>query len=139
MIGAIAGDIIGSVYEANPIKTKNFPCKDLIKRELSDRFEYDLERTLEQIRPAYRFDVSCMGTVPQAVIAFLESNTYEDAVRNAISLGGDSDTLACIAGGIAEAFYGFVDPQIVVNVKSILPEELWSISEQFYNHLSKRQ
>lgn len=65
-----------------------------------------MERTLDQIRPAYRFDVSCIGSVPEAIIAFLESTGFEDALRNAISLGGDSDTQACIAGAIAEPFYG---------------------------------
>ena len=84
--------------------------KNLIKREVEHRFGYDLNRTLEDIRPSYRFDVSCQGTVPQAIIAFLESTSYEDAVRNAISLGGDSDTLACITGGIAEAYYGILSP-----------------------------
>ena len=62
--------------------------KNLIRREVVHRFGYDLDRTVEDIRPSYRFDVSCQGTVPQAIIAFLESNSYEDAVRNAISLGG---------------------------------------------------
>ncbi len=72
--------------------------KDLIRREIVDRFGYDLDRTLEHIRPSYGFDISCQGTVPEAIITFLDGDSYEDAVRNAISLGGDSDTLACIAG-----------------------------------------
>lgn len=111
--------------------------KSIIKQELTERFDYNFEKTLAQIRPTYGFDVSYAGTVPQAIIAFLESVSHEDAIRNAISLGGDSDTLACITGGIAEAFYGFVDPQIVVKVKSVLPEELWLISERFRSFLSK--
>ena len=67
---------------------------------------YDLDFTLDQIRPEYSFDVSCQGSVPQAIEAFLEGTDFEDVIRNAVSIGGDSDTIACIAGGIAEAFYG---------------------------------
>ena len=67
---------------------------------------YPLDFTLDDIRPEYSFDVSCQGSVPQAIVAFLESTGFEDAIRNAISIGGDSDTIAAIAGGIAGAFYG---------------------------------
>ena len=105
--------------------------KALIRREVVDRFGYDLNSTVEDIRPSYGFDVSCQGTVPQAIIAFLDSNSYEDAVRNAISLGGDSDTLACITGGIAEAYYGPVPPCILAAVKGRLTADLWRITEQF--------
>jgi len=83
--------------------------KEEIKRYIEDKYHYNLSRTLDEIRPAYRFDVSCMGTVPEAIIAFLESENFEDAIRNAISLGGDSDTLAAITGSIAEAAYGVPD------------------------------
>ena len=84
--------------------------KEVISEALfiADTFHYDLSRSLDDIRPEYVFDVSCQGTVPQAIQAFLESTDYENAVRLAISLGGDSDTLACITGGIAQAFYGGV-------------------------------
>jgi ADP-ribosylglycohydrolase len=76
-------------------------------RTLIERnFGYDLSLTLGEIRPSYRFNESCQDTVPQAIIAFLESADFEDAIRNAISLGGDSDTLAAITGSIAEAAYG---------------------------------
>jgi ADP-ribosylglycohydrolase len=105
--------------------------KARVKMELSERFGYDLDRSLDAIRPFYGFDVSCQGTVPEAVIAFLEADSYEDAVRNAISLGGDSDTLACITGAFAEAYYGPVGPQILEKVKTILAADLWSISERF--------
>lgn len=88
-----------SVYLARTTRDKT-----LIRREVADRFGYDLDRTVDDIRPSYAFDISCQGTVPEGIIAFLESDSYEDAVRNAISLGGDSDTLACITGGIAEAY-----------------------------------
>ena len=77
-----------------------------IKEYVEREFGYDLGRTLDEIRPGYRFNESCQGTVPQAIIAFLESTGFEDAIRNAISLGGDSDTLAAITGSIAEAAYG---------------------------------
>ena len=105
--------------------------KNLIRREVVDRFGYDLGRTVAEIRSSYRFDFSCQGTVPEAIISFLESDSYEDAVRNAISLGGDSDTLACITGGIAEAYYGPVASHILEKVKDCLTDDLWQITEQF--------
>jgi ADP-ribosylglycohydrolase len=83
--------------------------KAVIKEYLESKYGYNLSLTLEEIRPRYRFDVSCQGTVPEAVMAFLESVDFEDAIRNAISLGGDSDTLAAITGAIAEAAYGVPD------------------------------
>ena len=76
-----------------------------IQEKLEDIFEYDLSQKLEQIKLNYSFDVSCQGSVPQAITAFLESEDFEDAIKNAISLGGDADTQACIAGALAEAFY----------------------------------
>ena len=88
--------------------------KAAIRGEIAGRFAYDLDRTLDEIRPGYRFDVSCQGSVPESILAFLESESFEDAVRKAISLGGDSDTMAAIAGGIAEAFYGGVPDGIVM-------------------------
>jgi len=110
---------------------------DLIRSEVSARFDYDLNRKVEDIRPGYSHDESCQRTVPEAIIAFLDSTSYEDAIRNAISLGGDSDTLACIAGGIAEAYYGPPQHEIRAEVKGILPADLWSVTEQFctlYGH-----
>ncbi len=77
-----------------------------IKKYIEDEFGYDLDRTCDIIRPEYGFDESCQGTVPEAIVAFLDSTDYESAIRLAVSLGGDADTLACITGGIAEAFYG---------------------------------
>jgi ADP-ribosylglycohydrolase len=105
--------------------------KNLIRTETTSRFGYDLGRTVDDIRPTYRFDVSCQGTVPEAIIAFLDSDSYEDAIRNAVSLGGDSDTLACITGGIAEAFYGPVDPDIRTQVEQYLTPILREITGQF--------
>ena len=96
-----------------------------------ERFGYDLNRTIDTIRPDYHFDVSCQGTVPEAIIASLDSDSYEDALRNAISLGGDSDTLACITGGIAEAYYGPVPPIIREKVEECLTDDLWAITKEF--------
>lgn len=80
---------------------------------ITETFGYLLDEPIDEIRKHYRFDVTCAGSVPQAIRAFLESDGYEDAVRKAISIGGDSDTIACITGGIAEAFYGGVPQEIV--------------------------
>lgn len=82
----------------------NNASMDQLKRYVNTY--YDIDFTLDEIRPRYKFDVSCQGSVPQAFEAFFESNSYEDAIRNAISIGGDSDTIAAITGGIAEAYYG---------------------------------
>jgi ADP-ribosylglycohydrolase len=84
-----------------------------IREEIPALFGYDLSRTLDEIRPGYRFNENCQGTVPEAIIAFLESTDFEDAIRNAISLGGDSDTLAAITGGIAEAAYEI--PEVIAD------------------------
>jgi len=105
--------------------------KDTIRAEIAARFGYDLGRTVDMIRPSYSFDESCQGSVPEAIIAFLDSTSYEDAIRNAVSLGGDSDTLACITGGIAEAFYGSVSLEIRHKVGEILIPDLWRITESF--------
>lgn len=105
--------------------------KEQIRARLTQRFGYDLTRSVEDIRPSYGFDESCQGTVPEAIVAFLDSTSYEDAVRNAISLGGDSDTLACITGGIAEAFYGGVPEEIRAEVQARLAPDLWEVTETF--------
>ncbi|MCM2372395.1 ADP-ribosylglycohydrolase family protein [Aporhodopirellula aestuarii] len=107
ILGAMA--VAGSVFVARQGGTK-----DDIRKFVESEIGYDASRSLDSIRPAYSFDVSCSGSVPESIIAFLESSSVEDAVRLAISLGGDSDTMACIAGAIAEPFYGGV------------PESLWS-------------
>ena len=82
---------------------KNNASKEAIRDAMASRFGYDMDRTVDDIRPGYRFDVYCQGSVPESIIAFLDSTSYEDAIKNAISLGGDADTMACIAGGIAQA------------------------------------
>jgi len=101
-----------------------------IREEISRRFGYDLNRTVAEIRPTYQFNESCQGTVPEAIIAFLESTDFENAIRLAISLGGDSDTLANITGGIAEAFYG-IPEEIAEKGKTYLPGEFLGILEGF--------
>lgn len=101
-----------------------------IKRYIAATFRYDLSQSVEEIRPAYRFNESCQETVPQAIICFLESTSFEDAIRNAISLGGDSDTLACITGGIAQAHYG-VPHAIADRAMSILDEDLRRVTAKF--------
>ena len=107
--------------------------KEKIRQYIATQFDYDLNRTLESIRPTYIFDVSCQGTVPEAIIAFLESVDFEDAIRNAISLGGDSDTLACITGGIAEAFYDGVPASIANQSIGYLNDDLSVVVSNFYN------
>ncbi len=98
-----------SMEYQEPIKDNPEEIKRRIREHIEKEHGYDLSGTLDQIRPTYRFDVSCQGSVPQAILAFLESTDYEDAIRNAVSIGGDSDTIAAMAGGIAEAAYGIPD------------------------------
>lgn len=102
-----------------------------IRKHVEATFGYDLSRTLDQIRPTYEFDESCQGTVPQAITAFLESTDFEDAIRNAVSLGGDSDTLACITGGMAEAFYGGVPAAIARAIMGKLDAPLRTVTKKF--------
>ncbi|MDR2772525.1 MAG: ADP-ribosylglycohydrolase family protein [Elusimicrobiota bacterium] len=106
-------------------------AKTEIKKFITDTFGYKLNRKLDDIRPKYKFDVSCQGSVPEAIIAFLESTDFENAIRLAISIGGDSDTIACITGGIAEAFYQAIPATIIDNVLSRLPPELISLITAF--------
>ena len=105
--------------------------KENIKQEIVSRFGYDLDRMLDEIRPTYEFNEFCQETVPEAIIAFLESENYEDAIRKAISLGGDADTLAAITGAIAEAYYGGVPTEIVTEVRKRIPDALWDVIEKF--------
>jgi len=104
--------------------------KKEMRTEIANRFGYDMDRSLDQIRPVYIYDVSCQGSVPEAIIAFLESTDFEDAIRKAISIGGDSDTIACITGGIAEACYG-IPEEIAQQAYAYLPEEFLGIIEDF--------
>ncbi len=106
---------------------RNGKTKDDIRRYIETRFGYDLSRTCDEIRPGYSFDVSCQGTVPQALAAFFESTDFESCIRLGISLGGDSDTLCCIAGGIAEAYYKEIPEWIVDEMWKRLPYEFEKI------------
>jgi ADP-ribosylglycohydrolase len=110
--------------------------KENIKREISQLFHYDLDRTLDDIRPTYSFKISCQDSVPESIIAFLESDDVEDAIRNAISLGGDADTMACIAGGIAEAYYKEIPGHIIEEGRLRLPDEFLEILDRFYETYS---
>lgn len=105
--------------------------KEEIKKYIQDTFRYDLERKITDIRRVYEFDESCQGTVPEAVTAFLESTDFENAIRLAISIGGDSDTIACITGGIALAYYKELPSDIANKTWSLLPEEFKEIITLF--------
>lgn len=105
--------------------------KEEIRRGIAARFDYDLGRTVDEIRPGYRFDVSCQGSVPESIIAFLDSDSFMDAIKNAISLGGDADTMACIAGGIAQAWYKEIPGQIVTAVREKLTPDLREVLDRF--------
>ena len=108
--------------------------KPEIKKEIETRFGYNLELDLEDLRENYRFDESCQNTVPQAIYTFLESDSFEDSIRKAIYIGGDSDTLACINGAIAEAFYKGVPEEIRSAVEERLDSRLLLMVREFCNH-----
>lgn len=108
--------------------------KEEIKQAIVTRFGYDLNRTVEEIRPVYQFNETCQETVPEALIAFLESEDYESAVRLAVSLGGDADTLACITGGIAQAYYKVIPQWIQDRAWMLLPPPFKRVIEEF-NHM----
>lgn len=105
--------------------------KEDIRSYCIDTFQYNLRQTVDEIRSNYSFDVSCQGSVPQAIISFLDGEDFEDAVRNAISLGGDSDTIAAMAGSIAEAYYGKVPMAIQDEIFRRLPADITAIIYQF--------
>jgi ADP-ribosylglycohydrolase len=110
--------------------------KDKIQAYIEATFCYNLDASLDSIREGYRHDVTCPGSVPQALRAFLESDSLEDAVRKAISIGGDSDTIACIAGSVAHAFYGTVPDHIRQGVFLILDEPLEKVVHAFCKRYS---
>lgn len=111
--------------------------KDAIKTYVEDNY-YPLNFSLDEIRDDYEFDVSCKGSVPQALEAFFESTNFEDAIRNAISIGGDSDTIGAITGGIAEAYYG-ITHEMRVKSKTYLDYTLLDILERFENRYGARE
>lgn len=117
--------IASSIYLA-----LNGKSKEEIKKYVETEFGYNLHRSCDDIRPAYRFDVTCQGSCPQAIIAFLDSSDFESAIRLAVSLGGDSDTIACMTGGIAAAFYG-VPSDLITKVKEYLPDDIVQVIEKF--------
>ena len=110
--------------------------KDEIRNRIVENY-YRMDFTLDGIRDAYRFTTDCQATVPQAIIAFLESTSFEDAIRNAVSLGGDSDTLAAIAGALAEAFYG-IPEQIKERSLSYFDTELLSVYEEWVRFIKTK-
>lgn len=124
IIGAQA--VAAAIFMARQHKTK-----ETIRDYIELKYGYNLHQTIDEIRPGYRFDETCRGSVPQSIIAFLESTDYEDAVRQAVSLGGDSDTMACIAGGIAQAYYQEIPDDIIKRVRQILDPKLLAIVDEF--------
>ena len=109
---------------------RNGKTKDEIRKFVTDVFGYDLTRTCDEIRPGYHFDVSCQGTVPVAITAFLEGKDFEDVIRTAVSLGGDCDTLTCIAGGMAEAMYG-VPEELKEECRKRLKPDMVKVLDRF--------
>jgi ADP-ribosylglycohydrolase len=112
--------------------------KARIRQEIGGRFGYDLDRPLADIHPGYRFDISCKDSVPESIIAFLESSDLVSAIRNAVSLGGDADTMACIAGAIAQAHYGEVPAEVVKEVRTRLPAPLMAVVDDFNDRFEIR-
>ena len=110
--------------------TRTGSTKAEIKAYIEAHFHYDLSRTCDEIRPGYRHVESCQETVPEAITAFLEGQSFEDVIRTAVSLGGDCDTLTCIAGSMAEAFYG-VPEELKAACRKRLPEDLLEVLQQF--------
>lgn len=127
-----------SIFYMRHGKSKNAvnEYKEILKNEIEKRYDYNLNFTLDSIRPFYEFDESCQGTVPQAIVAFLESADFEDAIRNAISIGGDSDTLAAITGSIAEAAYG-IPNEIKEKGISYLDSEIKEVYNKWINFIKK--
>ena len=110
--------------------------KDEIREYIERTFNYNLHRTCDEIRLAYRFDETCQGSVPQALTCFFEGKDFEDTIRNAISIGGDSDTVAAIAGGVAEAFFGI--PTALIDVaKLYLDDDLLQLAENIEKEWEK--
>ena len=128
--------IIGAECVATVIwLARHGKSKEEIRAFVTDTFGYDLSRTCDEIRPGYRFDVSCQGTVPEAVTAFLEGTDFEDVIRTAVSLGGDCDTLTCIAGGMAEAMYG-VPEELKAECRKRLEPDMVEVLDRFTLQIS---
>ena len=125
-----AQSVAAAIYLA-----KTGSTKAIIKEYIENNFGYDLSRTCDEIRRVYKFNETCQETCPEAIIAFLESHDYESAIRLGISLGGDSDTIGAITGGIAAAYYGVPD-SIIEDVKGFIPFEFIDIVEKFENSMN---
>ena len=117
---------------------RNGASKQEIREYIEKEFSYDLNFTCDEIRPTYYFNETCMNTVPQAIVAFLDGESFEDVIRTGVSIGGDTDTLCAIAGSVAEAYYG-IPEDIGETAKSFLTEDLLEVVEKFYNKLQKSQ
>ena len=112
--------------------------KEEIREYISAKYGYNLNRTCDEIRPVYDWDSSCQGTVPEAMIAFMDSTDFESAIRLAVSLGGDSDTLACITGGIAEAFYKDIPDDIALKIWELIPDDFKAVFRKMEAQTSYR-
>ena len=112
--------------------------KEEIKNYISTKYGYNLNHTCDEIRSVYDWDASCQGTVPEAMVAFLDSTDFESAIKLAVSLGGDSDTLACITGGIAEAFYKTIPESIALRIWELIPEDFKAIFRTMETQTSYR-
>ena len=110
---------------------RNGSSKEEIKSAIESKFNYALDFQLDILRKTNKFDETCQVTVPQSIYCILISNSFEDAIRKAISIGGDSDTIACMTGGIAEAFYKEISEDILANAQKVIPLEFWDIWEEF--------
>jgi ADP-ribosylglycohydrolase len=115
---------------------RNCKSKKEIKEYIESKYEYDLNRTWEYLNERYGWKSSCQETVPEAIIAFLESDSFEDAIRKAVSMGGDSDTLACITGGIAEAYYNEIPAYMIEVTQKVFPPVFHKILDMVRNKLS---
>jgi len=117
---------------------RNGMSKEEIKAYISAKYGYNLDRTCDEIRPVYDWDSSCQGTVPEAMVAFLDSTDFESAIRLAVSLGGDSDTLACITGGIAEAYYDKIPNGMALKIWELIPDDFKDILRKMEAQTSYR-
>lgn len=115
---------------------RNGSSKEEIKKYIENEFHYDLNRTLDEIRPSFHMDETCQKTVPEAIIAFLEARNFEDAIRNAVSLGGDTDTLGAITGSIAEAYFG-ISETLISECRNRINKDMRDIVDAFYSLVRK--
>lgn len=111
---------------------RNGSSKEEIKKYIENEFHYDLNRTLDEIRPSFHMDETCQKTVPEAIIAFLEARDFEDAIRNAVSLGGDTDTLGAITGSIAEAYFG-ISETLISECRNRINKDMRDVVDAFYS------